>query len=120
MLNERRQHLMDLEERMLERMKQLIQNRRQKLLLYDRIGQLMDARIRDQKNRLALIARGLEGRSPVKRLEAGFAYPESKDGKHLNSVKDLSIGQEFAIRMKDGRILAKAEEIEVMGEKESL
>ena len=120
MLNERRQHLIDLEERMLERMKQLIQNRRQKLLLYDRIGQLMENRIRDQKNRLALMARGLEGRSPVKRLEAGFAYPESKDGKHLNSVKDLSVGQEFAIRMKDGRVLAKAEEIEVMGERKSL
>lgn len=124
LLDERRRYLLDTEERLLERMDIRIRNDRQRILLYEKMGELMGNRLRDQRNRLSLLAKGLEGRSPVKRLEAGFAYPETKDKKHFTSVRDLKVGQEFYLRMKDGRILAKTEEIEdlkdmeVTGEKE--
>ncbi len=90
-LNENRQMLLELENRLRERMQQILEK---------------------NKHRLAINIERIEGLSPLKKLEQGYSYTEWKDGKNIRSVEQVKKGQEILIYVTDGRIKAQVTEVE--------
>lgn len=73
----------------------------------DKLTQMMESIIKDKKYRLELLAGRLDGMSPLKRLESGFAYCSGPDGKMLGSVKQINPGDTVDITLADGKISAE-------------
>ena len=80
--------------------------------LMDRLQQGMKWKLEDRKHRLGLCAGRLEGCSPLKKLQQGYSYTETSEGKALWSISQISPGEPVTIHVTDGRILARAEEAE--------
>lgn len=80
--------------------------------LMDRLQQGMKWKLEDRKHRLGLCAGRLEGCSPLKKLQQGYSYTETSEGKALWSISQISPGEPVTIHVTDGRILARAEETE--------
>jgi len=72
--------------------------------LYDRLNSLMNAKIERYESRLIAASGRLDGLSPAKRLASGFGYLTGPDGKRVDSVSNLSIGDSLSIRVKDGML----------------
>ncbi len=72
----------------------------------------MDALIQEKKNRLALLAERLRGRSPLEKLRQGYAYVTDGDGHALTRVRAVAPGDAIMVRVTDGRILARVQEVQ--------
>lgn len=70
----------------------------------DRLSRCFDNVFERRKNRLALAASRLDGVSPLKRLESGFAYMADDKGKRVKSVKQVSVNDKIDLTLADGRI----------------
>ncbi|MBE5882817.1 MAG: exodeoxyribonuclease VII large subunit [Lachnospiraceae bacterium] len=82
-LREKKMLSMQLEERLQERMRTLLDRKHHELALY--------------------IER-LKGLSPLEKLNSGFSYVEDSKGQNIRSVAQASVGQELTIRVRDGII----------------
>lgn len=87
----KRQHLMELEDRLLMLIRQ----------------QVVSAR-----HRLQIEAGRLHGLSPLQKLGNGYAYVTIEGGKRLMNREDLKKGDLLRIQLKDGAAKARIEEIE--------
>ena len=84
----------------------LLHDRQQYLAsLSDRMTLLMDGKFNSYKNRLGVAIARLDGLSPTAKLKNGFGYLES-GGKPLESVNDVSSGDEIRITVHDGDLSA--------------
>ena len=72
--------------------------------MYERLNSLMNAKIERYESRLIAASGRLDGLSPAKRLASGFGYLTGPDGKKVDSVSNLSIGDSLSIRLKDGML----------------
>lgn len=82
-LNDRRQRLMEIEDRL-------------------RLG--MERRIEQAKSKLAIRTQQLEGVSPLRQLERGYAYVSDEDGHGVASAEQVTVGQHLFLDVKDGMI----------------
>lgn len=82
-LNDRRQRLMEIEDRL-------------------RLG--MERRIEQAKSELAIRTQQLEGVSPLRQLERGYAYVSDEDGHGVVSAEQVTVGQHLFLDVKDGMI----------------
>lgn len=82
-LNDRRQRLMEVEDRL-------------------RLG--MERRIEQAKSELAIRTQQLEGVSPLRQLERGYAYVSDEDGHGIASAEQVTVGQHLFLDVKDGMI----------------
>lgn len=89
-LNEKRQHLADIEEKM---------------------GALMERKLVDRKHHLGLISGKLQALSPLARLSKGFGFVTGEDGKRVESVNQVVQGQNLAVRLADGTLRTKVIEV---------
>ncbi len=80
--------------------------------LTDRLYDSMALKIKDKRNRLVLLASKLEGGSPLKKLESGFAYMADEEGKRVKSVKQVKKGSHINLSLTDGYIAATVDSIE--------
>ncbi len=80
--------------------------------LTDRLYDSMSLKIKDKRNRLVLLASKLEGGSPLKKLESGFAYMADEEGKRVKSVKQVKKGSHINLSLTDGYIAATVDSIE--------
>lgn len=76
----------------------------------DRLKMLIERKLMFEKHRLALAAERLNGMSPLKKLESGFAYVSS-DGKNIKSIEQAAQGETLDITVCDGQIRAEVLEI---------
>ena len=84
-----------------------IQNKRQQLVhLRGRLDVNMNSVIDTAKHRLSLSSARLEGVSPLKKLEQGYAFVENNKEEHISSVDDIKVSDELSIHMKDGLVKA--------------
>ncbi len=90
-LNENRRRLMDFEEKISDRMKRAWS---------------------EKKHQLVLLARTLDGYSPVKKISSGYAYVETGSHASLKSVDMVKVTEEITIHVQDGKIKAKVTEVE--------
>ena len=92
-LREKRMLSMQLEERLQERMKAVLDRKHHELALY--------------------IER-MKGLSPLEKLNSGFSYVENAEGENIRSVNQTEVGQKLTIRVKDGSIGATVTEIQTL------
>lgn len=85
-MNEKRQRLMDWEEK---------------------LGQLMGQRILENRHRAALAAGRLDGLSPLKKLSGGYAFVSSEEGKAVPEADALEPGQTVILHFMDGEAWAE-------------
>ncbi len=89
-LQQKRQFLMDMEE---------------KLQWY------MSRNLKDSRQRLQLLAGKLDALSPLKKLKGGYSFIETTKGDPLSSVKQVKTGDTLNISVADGHIEARVEQI---------
>ena len=90
---------------------QVLQRRQYVADMEDKLTGLMNRLQEDKKYRLQLLAGRLDGMSPLKRLESGFAYFSDQEGNRIESVKKLAPGDQVDITLADGRVRAEVKEL---------
>lgn len=90
---------------------QVLQRRQYLADMEDKLTGLMNRLLEDKKYRLQLLAGRLDGMSPLKRLESGFAYFSDLEGNRIESVKKLTPGDQVDITLTDGRVRAEVKEL---------
>lgn len=88
---QKRQYMADLEERLVQQMKWLTEQKR---------------------NRLQILAGRLDGMSPLKRLASGFAFVTDETGTQIDTVQKVRAGDRLDIVLRDGKIRADVKEVE--------
>lgn len=86
---------------------QLEQKKQHLSQLKQRLEYGMQNRIKDCRHRAALCAGKLEALSPLKQLSGGFAYISDEEGKPVQSVRALSQGKVISLQFSDGKARAK-------------
>jgi exodeoxyribonuclease VII large subunit len=76
----------------------------------------MNKQLQNYRHQMQLLSTKLEGVSPLKRLSGGYAFVE-KEGKAIDSILQISDGDDLQIYLKDGKIKTKVVEI-IKNEKE--
>lgn len=89
---------------------QLVQKKQSLQEKADRIESMMTDRMRSVKERITLLSERLEGRSPLKRLSAGYAYASAPSGKALTSIGQVKSGDLLDLYVTDGKIRAEVTE----------
>lgn len=97
---------------------QLNEKRQYAADLTDKLIQGIKWKLQDRKYQVQLYAGRLDGCSPLKKLQQGYSYTETKDGKTLYSVSQISPGELLTIHVTDGRVLARAEAYETLERKQ--
>ncbi len=111
-INDRRQRLADLEERLnrladgrLERAKRLLSQQEQSL------GSCMERALTKERHRLALQASRLDGLSPLKRIRDGYGFLTNQEQRAISSVRQTAEGELIHVRLRDGLLDARVENI---------
>ncbi len=67
--------------------------------------------INTKRNSLGILVERIHAVSPIQRLNGGMAYLSDDTGKRVSGVKDMRIGEDICIRMKDGEAIACIKEL---------
>ena len=130
-----RNQLADRVEQKIDRYRQRLENQRLRLShlspqyqlnekrqyaadLMDKLSQGMRWKLQDRKYQVQLYAGRLDGCSPLKKLQQGYSYTETEDGKALYSVGQMTPGELLTIHVTDGKVLARAEAYETLERKQ--
>ena len=82
-----------------------LQDQQQRLIeLEEEIRTLMRVRVKEARHRLAIQIEKLNGLSPVRKLNQGFAYVEEADGGVVKSIRQVEMGDELTVYVTDGLI----------------
>lgn len=79
--------------------------------LDDKLKSIINNEILVTRNKLSIYATRLEGLSPIKKLGQGYSYTEKIDGTNVKSVNELKKDDEIIINVTDGKIYAKIDKI---------
>ena len=90
---------------------QQIREKRQVLLdREETLERLMEEAIRSHRQKLALYIERLEGVSPLKKLNQGFAYVAHENGKRLTKASQVQKGDGVRVCFSDGFLKARVED----------
>ena len=82
-----------------------LQDQQQRLIeLEEELRTLMRDRVKEARHRLAIQIEKLNGLSPVRKLNQGFAYVEDADGGVVKSIRQVEMGDELTVYVTDGLI----------------
>ena len=82
-----------------------LQDQQQRLIeLEEELRTLMRDRVKEARHRLAIQIEKLNGLSPVRKLNQGFAYVEEADGGDVKSIRQVEKGDELTVYVTDGLI----------------
>lgn len=88
-----------------------LQQKRQRLMdIEDRLERGMSGKMERKKYRLALLAERLEGMSPLKKLSQGYAFLTDEKKRPVKSVKKVKKGQKLTVSVTDGEIFATVDD----------
>lgn len=68
--------------------------------LQERMRRILDSR----RNRLLIFMERLKGLSPLEKLSSGYSYVRDEEGGNIRSVSQVSVGDRVMIQVKDGQI----------------
>lgn len=80
--------------------------------LEERLENRMQTILRDRRHALALYIERMKAVSPLEKLNSGFSYVEAADGKNIRSVTQVREGDSLRIRVSDGVIDTKVEQVQ--------
>ena len=128
--------ILDRQDRLYQRMGRVLQHKRQRadqmemrlrylspasrirekrtysIQLEDRLQNRMQAILRERRHSLALYIERMKAVSPLEKLNSGFSYVEDTDGKNIRSVTQVEAGERLRIRVSDGVIDTRVEQIQ--------
>lgn len=104
---EHRLQKMELRLKMLHPTHQMQQKRQYLADLTDRLERVMQQRITEERHRLALCSGKLQGLSPLQKISKGFAFVTEQDGARVESVEQVESGDVLVLRVADGTIRAE-------------
>lgn len=82
-----------------------LQDQQQRLIeLEEELRTLMRDRVKEARHRLAIQIEKLNGLSPVRKLNQGYAYVEEADGGVVKSIRQVEMGDELTVYVTDGLI----------------
>lgn len=85
-----------------------IREKRQFLVdLEERVKRAMDQKVAQKRQQLDLYIQRLKGLSPLEKLNQGFSYVSDADGYAIRSVSQVDIGEELQIQVTDGCLTAQ-------------
>ncbi len=91
---------------------QRLNSGRQRLMeLENRLRERMQAEIREQRHRVGIYVEKLRGLSPLDKLSAGYGFVTDDSGKRIYSTDQAGPGDLLNIYISDGLIRARVEEI---------
>lgn len=89
-----------------------IRQKRQHLMDYEeKITTLMYNIVKEKRHSLAIYIEKLNGLSPISKLNKGYALISDRENNIINSVDNVKINDTIKISMLDGDILARVEEM---------
>ncbi len=92
-----------------------LHNKRQQLIhMKELLDVNMNNTLNKAKHRLVLSSTKLEGLSPLKKLEQGYAYVENEKEEHISSIHEVKTGDILAVHVKDGYIKAAVQSVRKM------
>lgn len=89
-IREKRQHLMDLE---------------------NKLQIAMDRQLFEKRKQMELYIQRMKGLSPLDKLNQGFSFVSDMDGHTIRSISQVNEGDELKIQVTDGKILTKVMDI---------
>ncbi len=108
----------------LEHLSPIYQIRQKRQFLADTeqtLNQLIYNKIRNKRHMLEIYIERLEGLSPVKKLNKGYALVTNEQGRIVNSIAKTTLGDKLRISVTDGDILADVTALtQVTGRKQNL
>ena len=128
--------ILDRQDRLYQRMGRVLQHKRQQadqmemrlkylspasrirekrtysIQLEDRLQNRLQAILRERRHNLALYIERMKAVSPLEKLNSGFSYVEDTDGKNIRSVIQVEAGERLRIRVSDGVIDTRVEQIQ--------
>ena len=128
--------ILDRQDRLYQRMGRVLQHKRQQadqmemrlkylspasrirekrtysIQLEDRLQNRLQAILRERRHNLALYIERMKAVSPLEKLNSGFSYVEDTDGKNIRSVTQVEAGEHLRIRVSDGVIDTRVEQIQ--------
>lgn len=92
-----------------------IREKRQYLLdREEKLNRLMEEKLQNARQRLAVSIERLEGVSPLRKLNQGYAYVAKEDGKRLTRAASARPGERIQVYFADGSLTAAVEETELL------
>src|SRR5205085_7601893 len=70
------------------------------------------ARLDDARARLAVAAASLDALSPLAVLRRGYAMAQDERGKLLRAANESNVGDRVRLRLAEGKLLCRVEEVE--------
>ena len=90
-----------------------LQDQQQRLIeLEEELRTLMRDRVKEARHRLAIQIEKLNGLSPVRKLNQGFAYVEEADGGVVKSIRQVEKGDELTVYVTDGLIRTSVTDVQ--------
>ena len=80
--------------------------------LEDRLGRTMRDVLNQKRHRMELLARNMDGLSPLKKLSQGFSFVSDMEGKNLSGVDQVETGDHIKIQMTNGCLEATVDKKE--------
>ena len=80
--------------------------------LEDRLGRTMRDVLNQKRHRMELLARDVDGLSPLKKLSQGFSFVSDMEGKNLSGVDQVETGDHIKIQMTNGCLEATVDKKE--------
>ncbi|MCD7922486.1 MAG: exodeoxyribonuclease VII large subunit [Clostridiales bacterium] len=90
----------------------LLENRQAAADFQERLQNRMEQLITEKRHRLQLYAAALDADSPLKKLQSGYAYLAKADGRRLRGTADLVPGDRVRAYMLDGSFSAVVDEVD--------
>lgn len=88
-----------------------IQQRRQYLMdREERLKLIMETRLKDKRHLLALYIEKMKGLSPINKLNQGFAFVMNEENQNVKTVKQVKVGEYIKVQVVDGDITAEVKE----------
>ncbi len=103
---------MEMRLRYLSPANRIREKRTYSIQLEERLENRMQMILRDRRHTLALYIERMKAVSPLEKLNSGYSYVEAADGKNIRSVTQVREGDSLRIRVSDGMINAKVEQVQ--------
>lgn len=79
--------------------------------LEEKLHLLMERKLNNAKQQLALYIERMKGLSPLAKLNQGFSYVAAEDGSVVKSISQLQKGNVLSIHVTDGMVKARVEDV---------
>lgn len=89
---------------------QVLQKRQYLMDAEEKLQRLIELKLKDNRHKLALYIEKMNALSPLAKLNKGFAYVTGKDNRPISKVGQVSSGDQITVNVVDGDIIAIIED----------